>query len=284
MGHRQKGMLGSHFRRLLKDRSLDFIATGQEINIADEKLVSDFVVKEKPSHIINCAAYTNVDQGESEPQKAERSNSIGPAVLGKISHQNSIKLVHFSTDYVFNGKKNIPYREEDLCAPLGAYGRSKHAGELNLLKENEKACIIRTSWLFGFPGKNFVETILKLLQEKESLRVVSDQLGRPTYCQDLAEAALQLIDQSGIFHFANSSQTSWHAFAEAIREQALLRDLPIKTQKIEAITTAEYPTKAMRPTYSTFDTTKYEQFTKMTPRPWKEALNEYLSQRGIIGV
>lgn len=272
-----KGMLGSHFTRLLTKRKSDFIANDHlEIDITNQTMVSDFVRNEKITHIINCAAYTQVDKAEEEQVLAYQINAIGAQNLGIAARRYNARVVHFSTDYVFNGKADSPYLETDLCSPIGAYGISKLAGEIKLLNELNRACIIRTSWLFGFPGKNFIETMLKLMAEKETLRVVADQVGRPTYCQDLAEATLKLIDEDGIFHFANSFETSWHGFAKEIHQQALAMGYPLKVQKIEPIKTVEYPTPAERPAYSTLSTAKIERLFGLTPRSWREALESYL--------
>lgn len=274
------GMLGSHFTRLLKEKNIPFIATDfKQIDITEQKQVSDFAKAQKVTHIINCAAYTQVDKAETEPKQAYLANALGPYHLAVAARQQGAHVLHFSTDYVFDGQGRAPYSEEDLCSPVNAYGMSKWAGEVKLLNELDHACIVRTSWLYGFPGKNFVETMLQLMSEKEALRVVSDQIGRPTYCQDLAEVSLNLLDQKGIFHFANTTETSWYDFAKEIHKQSLELGLPLKVQKIEPITTKEYPTPAKRPAYSTLNTSKIEKLVGKTPRTWKLALHDYLSAK-----
>lgn len=271
------GMLGSHFKRLLQERQIPFIATTrEEIDITQRDLVCDFVRTQKISHILNCAAYTKVDMAESEQKMAYLINAIGPHNLGVAGRRHETRVIHFSSDYVFDGKGHSPYTEDSLCAPIGAYGASKFAGEIKLLDEYSNACVIRTSWLFGWPGNNFVKTMLKLMQEKESLRVVSDQRGRPTYCQDLAEATLDLLDEKGIFHFANSFESTWHQFAIEIQRQAHELGYPIVTKQIQPITTNEYPTPARRPAYSTLNTKKVERSLGRLLRPWQEALKDYL--------
>lgn len=271
------GMLGSHFSRLLSQRKIPFVANDyQDIDITDLDKVSDFVRTQKISHIINCAAYTQVDKAEVEQRQAYLVNAVGPHHLGIAGRRHGARVLHFSTDYVFDGKGRTPYSEEHNCTPLGAYGMSKLAGEIKLLDEHEHVCIIRTSWLFGFPGKNFVETMLRLMNEKEQLRIVYDQTGRPTYCQDLAEAALDLLDEEGVFHFANAFETSWFQFAKEIHRQAKDLGFPLKMKTIEPIPTHEYPTPAKRPAYSTLSTKKIEEYLGRTPRPWQEALYDYL--------
>lgn len=273
------GMLGSHFVRTLRKRTIPFISTDrQTIDITHLDAVSDFVRINGITHIINCAAYTNVDGAEIEQKKAYEINAKGPHNLAVAGRRHGANwLLHVSSDYVFDGRNStIPYSERDLCSPMGAYGASKLAGEIKLLDEYDNACIIRTSWLFGFPGKNFVNTMLKLMNEKETIKVVNDQKGRPTYCQDLVDASLDLVDHKGIFHFSNSFETSWYHFAKEIYKQALELGHPIITKNIEPISSAEYVTAAKRPAYSTLSTKKIESTIGKFPRPWQEALKEYL--------
>lgn len=271
------GMLGSHFKRLLALRKISFIANDhKDLDITDLDKVSDFVRTQKITHIINCAAYTQVDKAEQEQREAYLVNAVGPHCLGIAARRHGARVLHFSTDYVFDGKGRAPYSEEHSCSPLGAYGMSKLAGEIKLLDEHQHSCIIRTSWLFGLPGKNFVETMLRLMEERDQLRIVHDQVGRPTYCQDLAEAALELLDEEGIFHFANSLETSWYQFAKEIHRRAEELQFPLKVKVIEPIPTHEYPTPARRPSYSTLSTKKLEEKFGRAPRPWQEALYDYL--------
>lgn len=271
------GMLGSHFMRLLKKRRIPFVATrSQEIDITHLDAVSNFVRMQKVTHVINCAAYTHVDQAETEQKQAYQVNAIGTHHLGIACRRHGARIIHFSTDYVFDGKARLPYTEDYLCAPINAYGMSKLAGEAKLLAEHSRSCIIRTSWLFGLFGKNFVETMLRLMAEKEELKVVSDQIGRPTYCQDLAEAALELLEEEGVYHFANHHETSWHQFAEEIRRQAASMGYLLKASSIVPISSHEYPTKAARPNYSSLNTKKIEYKLGKAPKPWQEALSDYL--------
>lgn len=272
------GMLGSHVQRLLQEEKISHAATdAKQLDITSLDAVMRAVEEGKFTHAINCAAYTQVDKAEIEKEKAMHVNALGPYHLGVAGKEFNMKVIHFSTDYVFDGAALAPYREDDPCNAISAYGISKWEGELRLLEVYPKACIIRTSWLFGYPGKNFVNTMLQLMQEREQLRVVADQVGCPTYCQDLAQAALKLSEAEGIFHFANSEETSWHEFAEEICRQAIEMGFPIKTTHIAPIVTEEYPTPAKRPFYSTLDTEKVEAYLGYRPRPWREALREYLN-------
>ncbi len=272
-------MLGSHFKRLLTNRKIPFIANDRkQVDITELENVSKFIKAQKITHVINCAAYTQVDKAEIEQKQAYLVNAIGPHNLAIAARRNGARVIHFSTDYVFDGCGRSPYTEDSLCAPKGAYGMSKLAGEMKLFDELEESCVIRTSWLFGLPGKNFVETMLRLMSEKEELRIVSDQVGRPTYCQDLAETTLELLEHNGIFHFANSLETSWYHFAKEIHKQAKELGFQLKVQKIEPITTAEYPTPAQRPAYSTLNTKKVEDLLGKSPRAWTNSLQEYLKK------
>ncbi|CAF22849.1 dTDP-4-dehydrorhamnose reductase [Candidatus Protochlamydia amoebophila] len=272
------GMLGSHFKRLLNKRQLSFVANDdKKIDITNLEAVLDFVRTEQITHIINCAAYTKVDKAETDLKQAYLVNACGPHHLGIAARHQNAHVIHFSTDYVFDGKENLPYTEEHACAPIGAYGISKLAGEIKLLDEFDRSCVIRTSWLFGLPGKNFVETMLRLMNEKAQIKIVCDQMGRPTYAQDLAEVALQFLDKSGIYHFANSSETNWYEFAKEIYRQGKEFQLIQRDCQIEPIMTHEYPTQAKRPAYSTLNTQKIESVLRWKPRPWQEALKDYLT-------
>jgi dTDP-4-dehydrorhamnose reductase len=197
------------------------------------------------------------------------------------------RYVHVSTDYVFDGRATEPYREDAATNPQCAYGRTKLAGEQRVLAlpgAGERAYVVRTSWLFGEHGKNFVETIVGLLATREELRVVADQLGRPTYTRDLADAALELAGvggsntarASGLYHFANAGVTSWHGFATTIRELSLELGLPVRARSIVPITTAEFPRPARRPAYSVLDTTRIESTLLRKPRSFVTALRDYL--------
>lgn len=273
------GMLGSHVQRLLLEKAIPFVAfNAHQMDITDLNALSDCVKGGNFTHVINCAAYTQVDKAETDIEESTSANAVGPYHLGIVGKKHGVKVIHFSTDYVFNGDAKSPYSEEDSCNPVNAYGMTKWSGEVKLLSEYPQACVIRTSWLFGFPGKNFVGTMLKLMQERDQLRVVVDQVGRPTYCQDLARAAVDLIDAEGLFHFANAGQTSWHQLAVEIHRQARELNYPIKTESITPISTDEYPTPAKRPRYSTLSTDKIERYLNCPPRPWQEALREYLVQ------
>lgn len=239
-----------------------------------------------PDAIINCAAYTNVDGCESEEALATKVNGDGPGHLAAVAKDLGATLVHISTDYVFPGHGTRPYREDDATGPLSAYGRSKLAGEEAILKSGlEKYFIIRTSWLYGPWGKNFVETILRLAGEREELSIVADQFGSPTYTGDLARAVFNLleadVEQSpyGIYHLSNEGQCSWYDFACEIVKFAREESLPVKAERIEPIGTEEFPLPAQRPAYSVFDKSKYRRATGAKVPEWQESLATYFRCR-----
>lgn len=274
-----RGMLGSAVCQQLQQQQIPFIGTGSDLDIANELAVESHI-KDHPTitHIINCAAYTHVDNAEKEETAAAHANTKGPATLATNAASYNLHMIHFSTDYVFDGLASTPYHEEASCHPIGVYARTKHSGEQLVLKHLPTACIIRTSWLFGLNGRNFVSTMVQLMEQKEQLRVVDDQIGRPTYCIDLASAAIEMIDHPGIFHFANQGHTSWYQFALEIAKQWQALGNKLKINQIEPIPTTSYPTPAKRPAYSVFDTSKIEKMLNKQPRPWKEALADYLAQ------
>lgn len=246
----------------------------------------------RPAVIVNCAAYTNVDGCESNEELATRVNGDGPGYLAEAAQAVGAVLVHVSTDYVFAGDQKTPYLESEPTGPLSAYGRSKLAGERAILSSGlERRLIVRTSWLYGPGGKNFVETILRLAAEREELRIVADQVGSPTHTGDLAAAIFHLLAASagaqesapghwGLYHFANTGQCSWYEFTCEIVRLARQSGLPLKVQRIVPITTADYPLPATRPAYSVFSTDKYRKVTKAEIPVWQESLQKYLEQRG----
>lgn len=288
-----KGLLGSALHARLEGLGVAFVATDRELDVADLQAVTAFVERERPALILNAAAYTRVDDAETHEQEAFRANGIGPENLGTAGIRNGASVVHISTDYVFDGRASEPYREDAPCAPVSAYARSKHEGERRLFEVTggRSLWVIRTSWLFGDDGPSFVRRITELVAERDELRVVADQRGRPTYAPDLADAALRLAGlveperhpaskrAHGIYHFANSGEATWHALAEAVRARALELGLPVRAARILPITTAEYPLPAVRPAYSVLDTAKIESALGQAPRHWHAALDEYFRKR-----
>jgi dTDP-4-dehydrorhamnose reductase len=270
-------MLGSALVGRIASLGHMALSTGRDVDVTDPHALSDFLDRFRPSHIVLCAAHTGVDACENEIEQATRLNAVAPALVAELARARDIHATLVSTDYVFAGDGTRPYREDDPTQPLSVYGHTKLAGELAFVANGGKA-IVRTSWLYGPNGKCFPKTMLKLMAERDSLRVVADQRGRPTLTADLADALFDVADQrlTGTFHFANAGETTWHAFAEAICAGAMARGMPIRATRIEAITTADYPTPARRPSYSVLDTTKIEAVLGVAPRPWQDALGAYL--------
>lgn len=290
-----RGMLGRAFADALTATGVRLVQTGSELDIADRQAVRALVLAERPTTIINCAAYTRVDDAETHAESAERSNVVGPENLALMAHETESCLVHFSSDYVFSGDASEPYDEAAPGAPTSAYGRTKWEGERRVLAHQDRGTVyvVRTSWLFAAHGNNFVRTILRLLALEDELCVVSDQVGRPTYAPDLVSAVLRLISaeprggavaEPGVYHFANLGPTSWHGFAQAIREGALRRGFPVRASEVRPVTTSEFLRPAPRPRYSVLSTQRFEAVTMSTPRSWREALDECLDAIDRAGV
>jgi len=275
------GMLGSRLAQDARAAGHDVVVSGREVDIADAAAVATFISAHRPQAIVNCAAYTAVDKAESEAADAERINATGPGVVAAAAAAVGARLVHVSTDYVFSGTGSTPLSEDTPTGPVSVYGRSKRAGELAVLAANDDAVVVRTSWLYAATHKNFVRTMLTLMADREQLRVVSDQRGRPTSTATLSEAVLRLldVDARGVVHVADETGAegiSWHDFAVAIREDATARGLPMKVQGVEAIPTAAYPTPAARPAWSVFATERYTTLTGQRLPPWRAALGRVL--------
>ena len=270
------GQLGKELRQLeTKWPEFEFLFLSREdLPIHHFELVRNFFKATRPSFLINCAAYTAVDKAEQEEELAFQTNAEAVGVLAAICKEQDCKFVHVSTDYVFDGLANRPYREDDLTNPQGVYGASKLAGEKEAVLLNPDSVIIRTSWVYSSFGKNFVKTILRLLQEKPSVSVVDDQIGSPTYAADLAVAILEIISlkswKPGVYHFSNEGEISWCAFAKAIAA------LTHSNTPVQAITTAEFPTPAKRPAWSVLDKSKIKAVYGIKIRPWKESLADCL--------
>lgn len=247
------------------EKTIPYISTsGKEVNVLDKKKVWEFFEQKKPTHIINCSAYTAVDLAEKEKKQANALNRDALMSLAELP----AKIVHYSTDYVFDGLKKSPYFENDQASPINHYGKSKLLGEETLLT-NPRALIIRTSWLFCERGKNFFTTMQNLMNTREEIRVVGDQFGRPTYTDHLVYATLLLLrsNATGLFHYADEEKCSWYEFALQIREALN------KRTRIEKIAANGYPTLAKRPPYSVLATEKYQKATGVSPFFWENAFD-----------
>jgi len=271
-----KGQLGSEINELSHAYSaFEFFFTGrEELDICNKNAVESFVDKNKIDVIINCAAYTAVDKAESEPELAKMINHIAVQNLAEIAKEKAVKLIHISTDYVFDGKGYKPYAVDHPNSPVNTYGRTKLAGEITMKNINPaNSLIIRTSWVYSSFGNNFVKTMLRLGEEKGDLNVICDQVGAPTYARDLAEFILQRavfaeIEKVETYHFTNEGVCSWYDFAREIMIQAGLDCV------VHPIPTTAYPTPAQRPYYSLMDKNKIkDEFNYKIPF-WKESLQD----------
>jgi dTDP-4-dehydrorhamnose reductase len=272
------GLLGKVVAARCLRRKIDCIVTGKDrVDITDVEAVRRFVESAEPTHVVNCAAYTDVDRAEGESDLAFAVNAQGPANLGRVAREHGLSLVHVSTDYVFDGKSTTPYKEEDVCNPIGVYGLSKREGEIRLLDELPTACIIRTSWLFGKGGKNFISSLCSLLQKVEEMKVISDQHSRPTFCVDLAETILDLLSHSGLFHFANGGELSRFQIAQDVEAGARRLGIGMKCRLILPTPASTFPTVARRPNYSVLSTKKIEKVLGRPPRNWSDTLQEFLA-------
>lgn len=254
------------------------------LDITQPEVVEARVRAAAPDVLINAAAYTAVDKAESDRATAHAVNAEGPATLGRLARSLGIPLVHVSTDYVFGGDKNGAYLETDPIAPLGVYGETKAAGERAVREALDQHLILRTSWVFASHGANFVKTMLRLAADRDVLRVVADQRGRPTGARDLAQAIIArapaLVSQPdfpwGTYHFACTGETTWHQLAQHTVERAAARTG--KRPDVQPITTADYPTPARRPANSVLDTTKFERTFGATIRSWQDSLAEVVDE------
>lgn len=272
----QTGLLGRTLTATMRDAGWQVLAPGRdELDVLDTDALAAYIDACEPALLCNTVAYTQVDNAEDEPDEARLLNAGLPERLGRLLSTRPVRCLHISTDFVFNGRKTEPYTEDDETDPQSVYGSTKLAGERALLDSiGDKVAIARTAWLFG-PGKrNFVHTILNLCREREGLNVVHDQIGSPTYTVDLAAMCLDLIkhNATGIYHLVNNGQASW---CELAAEATALTEFSCT---IHAIPSKEYPQKAKRPAYSVLDTGKYAQLTGNAPRPWIQALRDYVFQ------
>ena len=244
--------------------------------------VHDLVLRIAPAVVVNAAAHTAVDRAEAEPEAAFRANAEAPAAIARACVARDARLVHYSTDYVFDGQGTRPYREDDPTAPLGVYGASKLAGEEAIRASGARHHILRTAWVYAAHGRNFMHTMLRLAAERDALRVVADQVGTPTPAELIARVTAQLLDGrlpgSGTWHLTASGQTSWHGFAEAIIAGAHARGLLPRRTPVEAITTAEFPTPARRPAWSVLDCTRLQAEAGIALPDWRDALDAVLDQ------
>jgi len=275
------GQVGSEIRELsLENEHKFFFTDSQDLDICDKERTENFCKENCVDIIINCAAYTAVDKAESEFESADTVNHLAVKYLAEISKKQNIKLIHISTDYVFDGRNFRPYVETDASNPQGVYGKTKLDGENAMLKINpENSMIIRTSWVYSSYGTNFVKTMLRLGKERDELGVIFDQVGTPTYARDLAETILAILLQLNnknveLYHYSNEGVCSWYDFAKAVFE---LSEIECDVKSIE---TKEYPTPAKRPHYSLLNKLKIKDEYSITIPYWRDSLKKCLMSMG----
>jgi dTDP-4-dehydrorhamnose reductase len=280
------GQLGQCLADQLKAQNIAHtLLSRQDADINDTVVLEKIIADKGVTAIINAAAYTAVDKAESEPELARRVNVDGPTALAKLSARFDIPLLHVSTDYVFDGNQQTPYVETDATGPTGVYGQTKLDGELAIQRHATKYIIMRTAWVFSEYGNNFLKTMLRLAKERDTLGVVADQVGCPTYAGDIAQALISVARQLhereeqnlpearyGIYHYAGDEAVSWHGFAMAIFEQAYTQGIIASRPTVNAITTAAYPTPAKRPAYSVLRSAKLAQDYGVQASDWRDAI------------
>lgn len=281
-----KGMLASEIAAQLDTHSVQWIGSDRVVDITDRTSVEAFARRNFKTGslqwIINCAAYTAVDKAEDAPETAQKLNADALINICEIAKQYGAQLIHFSTDYVFDGTSAVPYTEADHTQPQSVYGATKLQGERNIVERLPEHYIIRTAWLYGKNGNNFVATMLRLMNEKDNLKVVNDQRGSPTYAVDLAKAVLQIIQQNnhcyGTYHYSNEGNITWYDFAYEIYKQGKEMGL-IKTDcSVLPCTSNEFPQKAHRPSFSLLNKEKIKKTFSLSIPQWNESLTVYLKE------
>ncbi|MDR0654916.1 MAG: dTDP-4-dehydrorhamnose reductase [Treponema sp.] len=291
-----RGMLGTELSRLLEQENIPHAGTDREVDITDPAALEAFARniwpgKDSARWIINCAAYTAVDRAEDEQELCRRLNTQGAANIAACAAGVGAGLIHISTDYVFDGKgipggdgRPRPYREDDRTDPAGVYGLTKRDGETAVTENNPASVIIRTAWLYGQYGSNFVTTMLALMKERDIVSVVNDQYGSPTWARDLAGVLLEIVKTAkngrqipcGIYHYTNEGSITWYDFAEKIYEEARSSGLLAKNCTVKPCASSEYPARVKRPAYSVLDKTKIRKALGLRIPSWDESLRNYL--------
>ena len=259
----------------------EILAVGRnELDITDQSAVKKAIENFCPNVIINAAAHTAVDRAETEIELSKAINVKGPQYLAEAAKSVSAAILHISTDYVFDGQRAGKYKESDVTDPQGVYGRTKLEGEQAVAAANDKFIVLRTAWVFGEHGNNFVKTMLRLAKTRDTLGVVADQVGGPTYAGDIAKALIQIAEkiiagekvEYGVYHLTGEPYISWYEFAKTIFAEAVSQNVLEKSPLVNAITTADYPTPAKRPANSCLDLTKIQQVFGIQPSDWQKAL------------
>jgi dTDP-4-dehydrorhamnose reductase len=275
------GQLGREVVGMFERQGYEVIAPDrQQMDFLQPGQVADVAGRLRAGWVVNCAAYTQVDKAESEAGDAFTINCESAGRLAAAVAEYGGSLLHVSTDFVFDGASSRPYREDDATNPLSVYGRSKADGERAVMAALPGATILRTAWVYGVHGNNFVKTMLRLAAERDQMKVVSDQVGTPTWARDIAHAIRELVrhEAGGVFHFTDTGQTSWHGFATAILHEAGRLGFELRAKTIEAIPTSGYPTPATRPAYSVLDTTKIRTRLSLSIPDWHDSLVNMLKE------
>ncbi len=282
----RNGMLGSEVERQIKNLGFEYSATDMDVDITSPSALgthaSEIFADKSPRWIINCSAYTAVDKAEDEPELAAMINTEGVKNIAECASEYDAKIIHISTDYVFNGMSNKPLTEEMQTDPIGVYGRTKLDGEIALKNAAKRFFIIRTAWLYGFSGTNFVYTMIKLMRDRGSISVVNDQQGSPTNAFDLAGFIMHIVksgsDSYGIYHYSNEGKISWYDFAVEIYSLARLNGLLTTECSINPCASEQFPTKARRPSYSLLSKQKVRSVFGINIPGWKESLKNFISE------
>ena len=279
-----KGQLGRCLNDQLVNTDHEVIYTSREkIDIADFEVTKSKILEFSPDLIINATAYTAVDKAEEDQKTANLINHLAVKNIADICNQLECWLIHVSTDYVFDGNSKVPYKEDDQTNPQGAYGETKLKGELAILSSGCKHIILRTAWVFSEYGNNFLKTMLRLGAERDELNIVGDQIGCPTYAQDIARSIVEIVPQlnsrkdNGIYHYCGDQPCSWYDFANAIFDQAMAHNLKIPSI-VNSIETSAYPTPAKRPAFSVLNRSKIENDFGVHPSNWHDGIGQVISK------
>jgi len=281
------GMLGTELVERCKSQGVVYVGSDRDVSILEPKALQGFLSSldekgQKPDWIVNCAAYTAVDKAEDEPERCYALNALGPQNIGRVARAFGVRVLHISTDYVFAGNGTRPYSEDDPVVPQSVYGKTKAKGERLLLDVCPNAIIVRTAWLYGQYGPNFVATMLKLMNTRDSVGVVADQKGSPTWARDLANAIITIVRtpnaKAGIYHFTDEGEITWFEFAKAIYAQGRACGLIEHECEVRPLTTAEYPTKAKRPAYSVLSKEKIRTTFGVQVPEWRDSLGRFLEE------
>ncbi len=275
-----KGMLGQEISRTFQEAEIPFIGTDKEVSMLEPDVLREYAFQQKPSWIINCSAYTAVDKAEEDTETAYAVNQQGPANIAILAAEMDIPLIHISTDYVFDGASSTPLSEDAPTDPSGVYGASKLAGEEEIRKICTKYFIIRTAWLYGQFGPNFVYTMIKLMNKQDSLKVVNDQFGSPTWTGDITELIRIIIildsREYGTYHFSGEGECSWFDFAREIYRLGRENELITSNCTLVPCTSEEFPTPARRPVYSLLSKEKVKKYFSFNIPEWKDSIKLFI--------